>query len=196
MDYRKKWEKAMTYAEYRSLVSELLTNGRSTAPKQEEHLVTYSDLNQHRMNRLDKTFDPATFDLSALKGKMHTHVLVITEGWCGDAAQIIPVLNKTMEAVGIETRYLLRDSNVDLIDMFLTNGSRSIPVIIFLNSNFEVMASWGPRPAPLQAMFYEHKAAPEPKLPEDEFKKQMQLWYAKDKQQTMMSEWLSLADRL
>lgn len=186
----------MSYDQYRSLIRKLLEEGKSTAPGQHEHLVKYSDLNEHRMNRLDKTFDPALFDLSPMKKLKGFHVLVITEGWCGDAAQIIPVVQKTMETVEVETRYLLRDQHLDLMDNFLTNGSRSIPMILFLNEDFGSVASWGPRPNPLQAMFYEYKATVEPNRSDDEFKKEMQLWYARDKQQTMLREWLNLAERL
>ena len=57
--------------------------------------------------------------------------LIITEGWCGDAAQCIPTIEKiAAESKNIETHYVLRDENLDLIDEYLTNNARSIPKLI------------------------------------------------------------------
>lgn len=78
--------------------------------------------------------------------------LIITESWCGDAAQNVPVLEKiAAESDMIETRYILRDENLDLMDPFLENGSRSIPKLFALDrTNLKVLGAWGSRPLPLK----------------------------------------------
>ena len=58
--------------------------------------------------------------------------LVLTEAWCGDAAQSLPIINKMAEVSdNITLRLILRDENLDVMDQFLQNGrSRSIPKLI------------------------------------------------------------------
>jgi len=113
--------------------------------------------------------------------------LVITEGWCGDAAQIIPVLNKVAELnKNIQLKFLLRDENLELMDKYLTNGrSRSIPKIIVLDENNEELFNFGPRPKELQELFYQMKANA---IDNNSIKEEMHRWYAKDKTITTQYE--------
>lgn len=187
MDYNKYWEKGMTYTEYLNLIDDLLEKGMSTGPNQTEDLFEYSKLNRHRMKRLDKTFD--TEKVMIASGSPFEKVLVITEGWCGDAAQIVPVIDKYAKYHGHEIRYVLRDENLELMDAHLVNGGRSIPVVLFMNKDFTLVHQWGPRPDPAQAIVMEFKKQSQPKLPYSEISKQVQLWYTQDKQQTMIAEW-------
>ncbi|WP_341281281.1 thioredoxin family protein [Paenibacillus sp. FSL H8-0537] len=78
------------------------------------------------------------------------HFLVITEDWCGDAMMINPIIRKITEAANLEMRVALRDSNVELIDRYLTNGGRAIPIVIILDSKGEVVGKWGPRAPKVQ----------------------------------------------
>ena len=190
IDYKKIWDNAMTYPSYRELIDRLIEEGKSTGPDQSQSLVDYTALNAQRMKRIDKTYHPnqALIEtLSKLKGKVL--VLTITESWCGDAAQIVPVASALLDQVGIPSRLVLRDENLDLIDQHLTNGGRSIPVVIVLDAkSLNVISTWGPRPAEVQKMVMDYKSLPEPKSPYSEFSKQVQLWYAKDKYQSIERE--------
>ncbi|RZL16912.1 MAG: thioredoxin family protein, partial [Pedobacter sp.] len=107
---QKSLKNSYSYAEYRQHVSALLLEGLSTGDTQSEALTHYSTLNEVRMNRLDKTVAiPAELAerLTALK-KEHI-LLVISEGWCGDAAQILPVINKLAAAnAALNLRIVLR----------------------------------------------------------------------------------------
>ena len=114
--------------------------------------------------------------------------LVITEGWCGDAAQIVPVFNKiaTASLGKIDLKFVLRDQNLPLIDAHLTNGGRAIPVLIVLNESADqVLATWAPRPQVLQELLKEWKreTTEMPILAE-----KLHGWYAKDKTQTTQAE--------
>ena len=177
----KSLENTYTYQEYKDLVKELLAEGMSTGPNQSEDLTNYSLLNDRRMKRLDKTIkiSDATNDEIQKLNEPQTW-LVITEGWCGDAAQNIPVIDK-MAALNknINLKLVLRDENLELMDLFLTNGGRSIPKLIALDKNNNVIDSWGPRPTVATKMVADYKA--EHGGLDSQFKQDLQVWYNKDK---------------
>jgi hypothetical protein len=107
---------------------------------------------------------------------------VITEAWCGDAAQTIPLMHAISVASKgkIDIKLVLRDENLELMDHFLTNGGRAIPVLICLDTDtLHQIGKWGPRPALAQQMVVEYKQHPEQSL--EAFKTLLHTWYAKDK---------------
>jgi hypothetical protein len=175
-------ENSLSYSEYRIMVSHLLTRGLSTGPEQSEALIKYSELNEVRMNRLDKTIvvgDEINQALTFLKGDYIW--LVISEGWCGDAAQIVPVLHKMTDSNSkISMKVVLRDEHVKLMDEFLTNGARAIPKLIVVNSeNLEILATWGPRPSSAAQLIKDYKEAHG--VVDETAKTNLQLWYLHDK---------------
>jgi len=182
---------AMTYEAYRQLTNELLTQNKTTGPNQSEALVHYTQLNVTRMNRLDKTTILTADSLEKLAQITQPQIwLVLTEAWCGDASQIIPVLNKLAYAnENITLRIILRDEYLDIMDAFLMNGSRSIPKLIALDANsLKVFATWGPRPKALQDIILpaieDMKNTADPAFRAqkyDQLKTQAQSWYNHDK---------------
>jgi hypothetical protein len=180
---------AYTYQEYRNHVSQLLLDGLSTGNSQSEHLTHYSTLNEVRMNRLDKTIKmPQEIqDRLAVLKKEHT-LLVISEGWCGDAAQILPVINKIADASAVlDLKIVLRDENSALMDEYLTNGSRSIPKLILVEAGtLTVRGSWGPRPHGTAQLIREYKE--KFGLINDTAKTELQKWYLHDKGLSTMEE--------
>jgi thioredoxin-like negative regulator of GroEL len=119
------------------------------------------------------------------------HWLVLSEGWCGDAAQNLPALEKIAEHSHgkIHLRVLLRDENTELMDQWLTNGGRSIPKLIQLNAAVEVTGSWGPRPAEAQAMVLAAKAAGED---HHVYAERVHKWYAHNNSADLQGEILEL----
>ncbi|MBC6608243.1 thioredoxin family protein [Hymenobacter sp. BT188] len=188
---------AYTYASYRQLIDELMAQNLTTGPNQTEHILQYARLNIQRMRRVDKTIVLLPELREALDNLQKKHVwLTLTEGWCGDAAQIVPVIEAIAQASNgkLESRYLLRDENLDLMDRYLTDGGRSIPKLIVLHADtLTEAATWGPRPAPAQAMFRELKSQ---NLPFEEFATQLHGWYAHDKTQSTQRELLELVRAL
>lgn len=85
-------------------------------------------------------------------------ILTITEDWCGDAMLNNPIIRKIAEAAGLEMRTVLRDKDTDLIDRYLTNGGRAIPVYVLLNEAGEVVGKWGPRAPELQQLVMDLRA--------------------------------------
>ncbi len=174
-------QKAISYSSYRTLVSDLIASGKSSGPIQSEELLNYSKLNDRRMRRLDKTIQLSQETLLALK-KIDIPItwLVLTEGWCGDAAQILPVISKIANKCNLITlKIIFRDEHQELMNHFLTNGGRSIPKLLVLNSENEVINTWGPRPSIASKIVqdYKNKHGQLDKT----FKKELQVWYNKDK---------------
>ncbi|MGB3180516.1 MAG: thioredoxin family protein [Cyclobacteriaceae bacterium] len=182
-------DRGMTYRQYRTLISDLLTEGKVTGPKQGEFLTEYTRLNDRRMSRLDKTIQLGD-EITDVIGRISQPWtwLVITEGWCGDAAQIVPLFAKVAEHTDkITMRILLRDEHPDVIDAYLTNGGRSIPILVCLESNMlEPLGHWGPRPSPAQQMVIDFKNNPQGSR--DEMVEKLHGWYAKDKTRTTQQE--------
>ncbi|MGB1042000.1 MAG: thioredoxin family protein [Tenacibaculum sp.] len=185
-------KKAVSYTEYRTLVKELLAEGKSTGENQSEALLNYSLLNDKRMKRLDKTIKISEETIAAIKDVKEPQTwLVLTEGWCGDAAQNLPVIHKIAEEnPNINLKLVLRDENLELMDAFLTNGGRAIPKLIALDEHKEVINTWGPRPTVATKMVVDYKAK-HGSLDAD-FKKDLQVWYNKDKGKNVQEDILTL----
>ncbi|MFD0760512.1 thioredoxin family protein [Lutibacter aestuarii] len=184
--------KSFTYEQYRLKIKNLLDERKSTGLEQSEILLEYSLLNDKRMDRLDKTLKVTDETLNSLSqlNKPFTF-LVISEGWCGDAAQIVPVLNKIASAsTKINLKIVFRDENEELMNQFLTDGSKSIPKTILLDANNQVITSWGPRPSIATKMVLDYKE--KNGVIDDEFKKNLQLWYNKDKGNSTQNDIIKL----
>jgi hypothetical protein len=178
----------MDYNTYRSLVDDLMREDKSTGHIQNEDMLNYSKLSVRRMKRWDKTFKLTAEDKNYLEN-FETPVcfLVITEGWCGDAAHALPVLNKVVEAApGLEMKLVLRDDNDSLISEFLTNGGKSIPKLIALDQENNVLFTWGPRPTEATTLVEDYKTQHGQLTPE--FKEDLQKWYNKDKGQNIVKD--------
>jgi len=185
-------DRGMYYDEYRRLIDAFLMVGKSTAKRESESLVEHSKLNVVRMNRLDKTTEiiPELQEKISEISAPQTW-LVLTEGWCGDAAQIVPVFNKIAELNNnIQLKFLLRDEHLELMNKYLTNGkSQSIPKLVVLDEHNNELFNWGPRPQALQELFYHMKANA---LNNDSIKEEIHKWYAKDKTVSIQKDLLAL----
>lgn len=193
-----KFEFGLSYARYRSLIDQLVLQGKTTGATQNEKLLEFTKLNIQRMNRLDKTIQ-MTYEIQSELTKLERSYkwLLIGDAWCGDCAQIIPIINKIVEATNgkIELRILSRDTFPDLIENFQTNGSKSIPKLLVLNSETnEVCETWGPRPLAAQKIMWNWKENKDT-ITWDEFEKNLHLWYARDKGQTIISELMTLLNK-
>ncbi|OXA99650.1 thioredoxin family protein [Flavobacterium oncorhynchi] len=187
-----------SYAEYRKIVTDLLYEGKSTGNEQSESLTNYSKLNEARMNRLDKTVKISEEVISKLQNlDNHYFWLVISEGWCGDAAQILPILNKMAHDSNkkIDLRIVFRDENTELMDHYLTNGGRAIPkVIIVCKEAGIVRADWGPRPKGASELMENYKK--EFGVIDEKIKTDLQLWYLADKGISVQEELVQIMENI
>lgn len=189
--------KATTYADYREKLTYLLSQGQTTGADHSEAMLHYAKMNLQRMKRVEKTTvlnEPLLQVLKDIKNKYK--FLVITEGWCGDAAQIVPVLDKIASAMPnqFDLKLVLRDENLPLIDEHLTNGGRAIPVLLVLDEKGNlVMPKWGPRPQVLQDLMASWKKE---NLEMEVIAEQLHGWYAKDKTQAIQQELVAILKQL
>lgn len=184
--------KAITYTQYRELIDMLLAENKTTGTNHSEDMVEYTRLNMHRMLRMEKTIeldDELIQVLLSVQTKMIW--VVLTEAWCGDAAQNLPGLVKIADASPlIDLKLMLRDENNDVMDAYLTNGTRSIPKLIALDAaTLEEIGTWGPRPEPAQKLVVEMK---QQDVPFKEFAEKLHGWYAKDRSLTLQDEFKKL----
>jgi hypothetical protein len=177
-----------SYTEYRTLVSKLISEGKSTGHEQSADLLHYSELNEVRMKRLEKTLK---LDLEVEKAlqnlKSKQTWLVISEGWCGDAAQILPIIKLMAEvSENIDFKIVLRDENEALMNQFLTNGAKSIPKLLLFDEAFHLINHWGPRPEGAKNLIIEYKA--KHGIVDEAVKIALQKWYLDDKGISTMKE--------
>jgi len=186
-------DEAMDYQEYRQMIDELLEQDKTTGDNHSEAMIHYTKMNVQRMSRIDKQIE-----LSDSLKKMLAEVdgpwiwLVLTEAWCGDAAQNVPAIAAMAEqSDNIELKLILRDQHLDIMDEHLTNGGRSIPKLICLDADtLEEFGSWGPRPEEAQEKAMEWKDDPD--ISKEEWAEKLHKWYAKDKTQQIQSEFKEL----
>lgn len=181
-DYKRTLAEGISYKEYKDQMA------KDGASNPDAGTREYIKLNQARMSRIDKTIKPSAGLLHQVQQLTHkTYWLILSEHWCGDSAQNLPVLNALAEAnpEKLELRLIYREQQPALMNAHLTNGTRSIPKLIQLDEHFNVTGSWGPRPNVAQKLVADLKSNPETA---PAYKDQLHLWYVKNKHQALQEE--------
>jgi hypothetical protein len=128
--------------------------------------------------------------LAAVSNGPRRKLLVIAEDWCGDAVNTVPIVAKLADqSPWLELRIVERDAHPEVMDQYLTNGSRSIPVVIALDDSFHEIGHWGPRPDELQRWLMANRGT----MPKSELYPQVRRWYARDRGETTIREVLKAA---
>jgi len=189
--------KSMSYVDYRILVDKAAMLKTNTGHKKDESLANFTVLNNSRMKRWDKTIKvPQDIEKKVKLFKEDFIWLVIVESWCGDAAHILPVFNKLAELNNhIDLKIVLRDENPELMDAFLTDGTRSIPKLIIVDKKSgNVVHTYGPRPTEAAVYVNRFKAKYGKLTPE--FKEDLQHWYNTNKGLNVMEDIVEALCRL
>jgi hypothetical protein len=187
---------AIRFPEFLLLNQSLLLEGKTTGLTQTEEYVEFGRLNITRMQRLMKTvvLNGELRDILSRLSIPHT-LIIITEGWCGDSAQIVPVLEHMRLACPfLDVVFLIRDENPQVMDQFLTNGARSIPKVVCVETtSLDIKWEWGPRPSELQSAV---KALLAQQVTHAEKSVFVQNWYNQNKTQAIQSEIMRLVQTL
>lgn len=174
------------------MIDSLMAENKTTGTDQSDAMINYAKMNIQRMQRIDKTTVIGE-ELKSTLGKLNRKLIfyVLTEGWCGDAAQNVPVLAiLEQHTTNIELRLLLRDQNLEIMDQYLTNGGRSIPKLICVDAESgKELFEWGPRPQACQEIMLEMKKAG---MEKTEIGEKIHAWYAKDKTHSLQKELVEL----
>jgi hypothetical protein len=169
LDFRKVWEGALSYESF-------------VASCKAEHCGLWQGV--YKLARVPE------WARTAVPADAQRKLLVIAEDWCGDASNTVPVLAKLVDSVpALELRVILRDANPEIMDRYLTNGARSIPVVIAMDQDFRELGHWGPRPTELQTWVMANRGT----MPKAELYPQVRKWYARDRGETTLREVLAAA---
>ncbi len=189
---------AMSYSNYLSLIDDLLLQGKTTGEEQSSAHVEKAPLNRQRIKRLDKTAIISE-ELKSIVDQLPIPIsfIILTEGWCGDASQSIPYIHKMVgESKGkLNDFYLLRDENLELMNQFLTDGSKAIPKLIAFHSETgDFLFSWGPRPAEIQNWYMNLKK--DTSLSKEDLSLQLHQYYTNDKGQKLQEDFVELFNNI
>lgn len=188
-------DQSMSYNAYRALINRLLNEDKTTGTDHSEGRIEYTRKNVQLMNQLDEEVNLNVPLKRKLKSVNEPWVwLVLTEAWCGDAAQNIPVIHKMADtAPQIDLKLILRDEHPEIMEQYLTDGSRSIPKLICLHAHtLDVIGTWGPRPADFQQKALEWKDDPD--ISKEEWVQMLHNWYAEDGYETIQDDFMRLID--
>ena len=167
LDFRSLWEQALPFDAYVAAST--------------QHRGLWEGL--YRIARLPE------WALGAMPAGTRRRLLVLAEDWCGDASNTVPIVARLADASpGLELRVLRRDEHPAVMDRYLTNGSRSIPIVVALDRHFRELGHWGPRPAELQAFVMANRGS----VPKAELYPEVRRWYARDRGETTLREVLRL----
>ena len=162
-DFRGLWDVALTYDQF----------------------VAESTRNRELWENLYRFAKPPAWAVEALASGRCVRLLVLVEDWCGDAVNTVPTLARLADSARrMELRVLRRDEHPELMDRYLTNGSRSIPIVIGLDEEFAETGHWGPRPAELQDWVMTNRKI----LSKEELYPKVRQWYARDRGETTVRE--------
>ncbi|MBL4663940.1 MAG: thioredoxin family protein [Flavobacteriaceae bacterium] len=183
---------AMNYEDYKTLVLDLVQQKRTTGADTSEQKIAFTKLNSSRLKRLDKTISISDIALEHFRNlPSHQTWLIIVESWCADAVQTIPVLHKITSATSkLTLKIILRDENEEFMSHFLTNGAKSIPKLIVLDDQMEVINTWGSRSKRATQLVVDYKN--EHGVIDDAFKQSLQLWYLKDGGKSIVEDLVAL----
>ncbi|RAJ76739.1 thioredoxin-like protein [Chitinophaga dinghuensis] len=181
----------MDFKTYEHQFYNILHDPNPAAPYDNPNYLNYTKLNWSRHQRwlkvgvLNEAIITAAKAISSVQ-----HWVIITEPWCGDAAHIVPFIQMIANLNPlIQTDYQLRDSPPNLIEQYLTHGTKSIPKLIIRDSADKDLAVWGPRPAGCQQLYDQLK---QEKADFEQQKVALQQWYNDDKGKSFQAELLPL----
>ncbi|UPT66932.1 MAG: thioredoxin family protein [Sphingobacteriales bacterium JAD_PAG50586_3] len=185
-------DKSVDFGAYTAAFETVVEQNTNLPEAEQIPYFQYYPLNLQRSHRVYKQYKLTDELLAAIEALANPiHWLVITEHWCGDSAQSLPVIARIAEASAgkIKLHIVYRDENTELIDQFLTNGGRSIPVLLQLNNDYELLTKWGPRPVAAQELLYKLK---EDNVAHDDYITIIHKWYADDKAASISKELVEL----
>lgn len=185
----------LTYLE--AMGRRLETGYRGVSPALDRNQQEFARLNYQRMQRNFKTYRPGRKVQQLVEQMKENQLwLVLTEDWCGDSAHSLPVLARLAQLNPlVDLRILHRDRHPDIMDLYLTDGKRSIPKWVVLDSGGRELFRWGPRPEPAAELFRQWR---QEGLEKPAISLALQRWYNADKGKSLEREvvqWLERQDQ-
>lgn len=180
-----------SYTSFLEMCQSLLAEGKTTSNSDQPVYVHFAKINLEKMLYWD-LLDPIAEEMKLKIASLPAQIwYVITEGWCGDSAHILPVLAQMVQCNDrIELKIILRDTHPEAIGQYLTNGGKSIPKLIIEEAG-EEKAVWGPRPLACQELYQELK---DRQVKFSELEARVSEWYIADQGQSVIRELFQLTN--
>lgn len=189
-------EAAVSYETYRrEMKRKAETEDPDALSERDQKYLDYITLNDRRTDRVHEEYRPSD-RLRALVEEIERPQtwLVITEDWCGDSAQVLPIIAEAAELNGaIDLRILPRDEHLELMDEYRTDGKRAIPKLVALDEDGTELFTYGPRPTPAAELF---ERRVEEGTPKKEVYRELQQWYNGDRGAAVDEELAATIERI
>lgn len=171
----------------------LVENHQTTGNDPTEKRIEFTALNLKRMERIQKTMQLNPEAKMLMEQSFPQHWVVITEAWCGDSAQNLPVIASMVNASQgkIKLTIILRDQYPEWMEHFHTEGTQSIPKLVVFDQHGDLLFTWGSRPAMAQEIVKEWQRHRETET-KDEMELKLHTWYAKNRGVDIQQELISL----
>ncbi len=174
----------MTYEKYKIHLADEIENPPGV---DEKNNYDIKKLNFSRSKKVEQQFIPSSELVETVNRISKPQPwMVLTESWCGDSAQNLPVIAKIADLnPNIKLKILLRDSYPEVMDQYLTNGTRSIPKLIAFDKDYKELFRWGPRPKTAKQLVFRLK---EDGMSKSGWQKELHLWYGRNRGKELESE--------
>ena len=187
---------SISWSEYYAIAKGYAESDDRPALYQDEKMQRYTRENVARIDHILKTINIESKLYNALSAiKTDMIWLVLSEPWCGDASQVVPVLHTIASCTDrIRFRIIQSDAHPEVLDHYLTGTSRSIPKLICLRADtLEELGTWGPRPAALHRIVLENKD--NPNISFGAKVRMVHAWYDEDKTASIQDEFIDLVKK-
>ena len=186
----------LTYEEYTDkFFKEVNSTNSDDLSEKDRELFEYKKLNFQRTQRIEKSYEVSEELKSEIENIKEKQIwMVVTESWCGDSAQNLPYIAKiTALNSNIDFRIIYRDANPDIMDLYLTKGTRSIPKLIVFDLEGNELITWGPRPQAAQELMnqWKNEGIVKPELYE-----KLHLWYGRNRGREIEAEFLEILSKV
>jgi hypothetical protein len=192
----KRPQNGLTYKEYMQKFDDEVNNTDSEQlSDKEKETFEYKKLNFQRTQRIEKSYEVSEELKSEIENIREKQIwMVITEAWCGDSAQNLPYIAKLASLnTNIDLRIIHRDANPDIMDLYLTNGTKSIPKLVVFDSEGNELFTWGPRPKTAQELIIQWKSEG---IVKPELYEKLHLWYGRNRGKDIENEFLEIFSKV
>lgn len=184
----------LTWDEYLIAMDQAAAMDPDGLDEEDAEKLEFSKLNLHRTARIGRTWKPSD-ELAGLLARLERPQtwMVLTETWCGDSAQCLPMIAIMAEAAPeVTLRLMIRDDNLDVMDRYLTDGKRAIPLLVAYDDDGNKRFRWGARPAEAQAVITQALAEG---LEKPDRLERLHLFYGRNRGRALDAEFVELLTR-
>jgi hypothetical protein len=185
---------AYIQAEFVEKIYAFKANQANLNEEELQHLIYLQNNYLSIQNSLNSYSPSDSIKQQTNKQKTTLNVYIIMENWCGSSAGNVPYIVKLLsENPLIKITIVLRDTNIEFMDEYLTNGKRSIPKVIGFDDDGNEKFVWGSA-SKMQAEFAATVQARN--IDFQDFVKEIQAWFVENNAKAIESDFLEIFEKL